>query len=295
MRAFEVLWLADGGTKPDALPLDFHFLPVARAADGIKGATETAVLRGSWSDPDTFWVAIKAGGNTGGRAHLDAGTFVLDALGERWAVQLGGDNYSLPDYFVDMGKPENRPKPYKYFRKNTQSKNTLTINGANQLIDATAPITGFGTGPLGPCALVDLSLVYAGQATSVHRGIALPGRDAPKRLCAVLRDEWDGVPEGESVRWAMMTDADVQVDGRKAVLSKNGKSLVATIVDGPASVAFRVQDATPPTAAEDQNKGMRILAVDVKSDGSPQSLEISFTLPGTPLPEALPLSQWITL
>ncbi len=293
MGAFEILWMANEGTTPDVLPLDYHFLPAAGSVGVAPGATETAVLRGSWTDPDTFWIAIKAGGNSRAHANPDAGSFVLDAVGERWAIQLGCDGYSLPDSFDDMNKAENRPKPDDDFRRSTQSKNTLTINGANQLIDAAAPITGFGTGPLGPAVLLDLSPVYAGQATSLHRGIALPGRDHPDGLCATIRDEWNGVPKGETVRWAMVTDAYVQVDRREALLTKNGKSLLVTIVDGPDSAKLHVLDAPPGTSTENRIEGVRILAIDVMSDGGPQSLQISFTRIGTPQPESLSLNRWI--
>ena len=56
-------------------------------------------MRSDWLDPSAMFVGIKAGTNRVNHSHLDLGTFVLDALGQRWAVDLGGDNYNLPGYF----------------------------------------------------------------------------------------------------------------------------------------------------------------------------------------------------
>ena len=37
-------------------------------------------------------------------SNLDIGTFVLDAFGERWVVDLGADDYNLPGYFETGGR-----------------------------------------------------------------------------------------------------------------------------------------------------------------------------------------------
>lgn len=74
-------------TAPPAPPLDRWF----RGVDVVS-------MRGSWSANTTF-VACKGGDNRSNHAHLDLGTFVMDALGVRWACDLGSDAYTLPGYF----------------------------------------------------------------------------------------------------------------------------------------------------------------------------------------------------
>ena len=46
-----------------------------------------ASMRGSWTNPNGFYAAIKSGLITGHQTHgnLDLGTFVFEALGQRWA------------------------------------------------------------------------------------------------------------------------------------------------------------------------------------------------------------------
>jgi hypothetical protein len=59
--------------RPDArLPLDRYFRGI-----------EVVTMRSSWQDDQGVFVALKAGDNQAGHAHLDLGTFVLDAQGQR--------------------------------------------------------------------------------------------------------------------------------------------------------------------------------------------------------------------
>ncbi|WP_260704082.1 heparinase II/III family protein [Edaphobacter flagellatus] len=56
-------------------------------------------LRSSWADSNAWYVGLKGGDAKASHGHLDLGSFVLDALGQRWAIDLGPDNYGLPGYF----------------------------------------------------------------------------------------------------------------------------------------------------------------------------------------------------
>jgi hypothetical protein len=56
-------------------------------------------LRSEWENPQALCVAFKAGDNKANHSHLDLGSFVFDAAGVRWAMDLGADNYNLPGYF----------------------------------------------------------------------------------------------------------------------------------------------------------------------------------------------------
>ena len=77
----DLLWFDDRGQGMDfsSLPLDRYF----------RGA-ECASLRTSW-EPDALLVGIQAGDsmNLGGHRHLDLGSFIVDAQGERWITDSG--------------------------------------------------------------------------------------------------------------------------------------------------------------------------------------------------------------
>ena len=46
----------------------------------------------------SFFLFCQGGKNGCTHGHLDLGSFVLDALGERWSMDFGGDDYALPGY-----------------------------------------------------------------------------------------------------------------------------------------------------------------------------------------------------
>jgi hypothetical protein len=58
-------------------------------------STQWAAMRSSWTDQNALYVGMKAANLTGHQTHgdLDAGDFVLDALGTRWAGEFGSADY----------------------------------------------------------------------------------------------------------------------------------------------------------------------------------------------------------
>ena len=60
---------------------------------------------------------------------LDVGNFVLDALGTRWAGELGSGDYGSTNYFSNDTQGSDR---WLYYRKATQGQNTINIDEANQ-------------------------------------------------------------------------------------------------------------------------------------------------------------------
>mgnify|MGYP001580749331 FL=1 len=116
------------------LDLDHHFDNVANG---------WASMRSSWTTTEGMYVAIKSGGLQGHQAHgdLDAGTFLIDALGQRWAGELGNGNYLATGYFSPEGQNDQR---WLYYRKRTEGQNTLLMGGQNQNVEG-IPTTTFQT------------------------------------------------------------------------------------------------------------------------------------------------------
>lgn len=110
----------------DNMPLD-HFFD--------DPTDQWAAMRSSWTDEDGMYIAIKAGKLQGHQTHndLDVGDFVMDALGTRWAGELGSGDYLSTDYFNSDAQDATR---WLYYRKRTEGQNTLLVNKANQLVTA---------------------------------------------------------------------------------------------------------------------------------------------------------------
>ncbi|MBV8780890.1 MAG: heparinase II/III family protein [Phycisphaerae bacterium] len=206
--------------------------------------SELAFLRSDWT-PDATYVGFKGGTNRGTHRHLDLGSFVLDALGERWALDLGPDDYGLPGY-------NGSDKRWTYYRCETVGHNTLTINRENQNTDGDANLVGFHSDPNRSYAVVDLTNAYP-KAHSVLRGIELlNGRDVE------IVDEID-LGSSERITWNFHTKAKIRTEGATATLEQNGKRLRMQILS-PIDAAFEVESAEAPSPQK-PNTGVSNLTI----------------------------------
>ena len=239
---------------------------------------DVVMMRSRWNDPEAVFVGFKAGDNKVNHSHLELGNFLLDAAGQRWAIDLGADDYNLPAYFGN--------KRWTYYRLNTAGHNTLLIDGKNQDPKAVAPIVAFSSTPARAHAVADLSAAYRGQARKVRRGIALIDRRQ-----VLVQDEIEGAA-GSEIAWQVHTRAEIQVDGARAVLSQGGKRLVARIL-APAGAAFSTAAASAPPPQR-QQPDVTKLVVRVPGSEKPVRLAVVFAAEGSDAkaPALAPLETW---
>jgi hypothetical protein len=221
----DLWWFQPQATVSDNTPTDRCFQHI-----------DVAFLRSNWNDRRAVFVGFKGGDNGVNHSHLQLGSFILDADGQRWVLQLGPDDYNLPGYF---GKQR-----WSYYRLSTAGQNTLLIDGQNQDPKAVAPITAFHSAPDRAHAVADLSAAYARQADRVTRGIALLGRRQ-----VLVQDELVGA-RGQ-ITWQIHTKAKIDLDRQQAVLHLNDETLHAQILS-PRGAKFAVEPATAPPPQRQQ-------------------------------------------
>lgn len=229
--AAEAGWLHG---KLDALPRDrlaglipFWLPPanapaVPRSLDWCgRGHVPVAVHRSGW-DAQAWYLACKAGTPSANHGHMDVGAFVLDAAGERWALDLGAEDYErIESRGLNLWNMRPDSDRWRVFRIGSRSHNILMIGGQDQQVAGHAGITAFVTNSSNPATTIDLTPIYAEQARRVQRTFALPDRTA-----AIVTDELEGLVPGTRVRWSMLTAATVEVQGQQiARLRQNGKTL----------------------------------------------------------------------
>jgi hypothetical protein len=220
-------------------------------------------LRTQSSSGDSDGGACSAGGNAkASHGHLDLGSFVLDAEGQRWALDLGPDSYGLPAYFGS--------RRWDYYRLRTESRNTLTVNGQNQETGANAPIATTHSGDHSRYAIVDLDTAYSQKLLSWKRGIRLD--DAHGLL---VQDEvTPKLPV--DLCWNFHTAASITIssDGQTALLRLNSQSLRASI-QSPSAGRFEIADTSrsPPEAS---NKGITSLTIRLLKQLSPTTIAVEF-------------------
>jgi hypothetical protein len=166
-------------------------------------------------------------------------------LGHRWALDLAGDNYSLPGYFGGQR--------WDYYRLRTEGQNTLVLNPSDkpgQDPRAATKILRFVTQPNASFAVADLTPAYAPQATKVQRGVMLLGRKQ-----VLIQDEIESAAPSDTW-WFMHTPAEIKIegDGSSAVLTQGKARMMAKILL-PVGAQFSVMDAKPlPTSPDPQGQ-----------------------------------------
>ena len=266
------------------LPLDRYF-----------AGTEVATFRSAWDDPEALFAGMMAGDNKANHSNLDLGTFVLDALGVRWAAELGADDYNMPGYFdADSLR-------WTYYRMRTEGQNALVIapDGAPaQDPDAAAEITRFASKPDRAFAIADLTPAYADHAERVRRGLALVN----DRQQLVVQDELTLRGKAD-VWWFMHTQADLNIasSGKTALLERDGDRLQARLL-APTAARFQERPARPLSSSPNpplqaENGDYRKLAVKL-DDVDETRIVVVFTplsegadAPSS-VPNVRPLSAW---
>ena len=248
-------------------------------------------MRTDFEDENTSFLGFKGGLNGAAHGDLDIGSFVYDIYGERWAFDFGKEDYNLSGYWEIVSGGTR----WNYYRKNAMGHNTLIINpedGANQIVGAySGAIEQVLNQNDGGYTILDMTSAYEKNAVDVKRGFAYIDRTQ-----VLIRDEFTLKSAGD-VYWQMHTEASVTIseDGKTAVLTQNGKSIEARLLDGE-GLKFETMEAKPYeglTTYEGENPNTGVTKLYVKSENVQQG-SISVLL--TPAEEnscnVLPLNQW---
>ncbi len=250
---FHLLWSQPHQSQLKAAypPLDIFFRRIV-----------VACIRSSWTDPDAFFVGCKGGDNVVSHGHLDLGTFVLDALGERWALDLGPDNYDLPDYF---GK-----KRWQYYRMRTEGHNTLSLGSENQILTANSNFVGYSSSAEAGQATFDLTQAYGPTFTRVERRVELVRSPQPR---VILHDLLRG-GAGKTIRWNMHTRATITLQSQAALLELAGKRLKISI-SSPSEGIFKILGADAP-APQAQQPDVKNLVIEVAARSQTAEITVIF-------------------
>lgn len=254
------------------------------------GNTPIALLRSDWNK-NAIYLGIKGGSPLTNHAHMDIGSFVIDAGGQRWAWDLGSQDYhSLEKIGLDLWNKEQESERWDVFRLNNFSHNTLVVNGNKQLVNEFSHITAFSSEGKMPFAIVDITPVYKNDLAKAHRGMALLDNEV-----IVIQDEIKSNASNVNIRWAMLTKAKIKIKDSKAVLKQEKQKMNFYVIQ-PDDIELKIYKSDPPPAEFDtRNKGTRILGFEIEL---PPDTETNITILMTQndlkdnFPGISPLGDW---
>jgi hypothetical protein len=257
-----------------------------------QGRNPVALLRTSWEDPDAVFAGFKAGSPSVNHGHMDIGSFVMEADGERWTMDFGMQNYnSLESAGVNLWGMAQNSQRWDVYRYNNLVHNTLSVNGSHQDVGGYASIISWSDQAGALNAVSDITSVYSETLKKAVRGIAIVDDSY-----VMVRDEVETLSEEAVIRWNMLTSAEVKIiSNNEAELLKNGKRLVIRVKD-PARIKIMTRSTVPPNEYDAPNPGTIMVGFEVKVPAN-SSLVLNVLL----LPEgasenerisAIPISGW---
>lgn len=200
-----------------------------------QGKNPVAMMRTSWTDPNAIYVGFKTGSPSVSHGHMDIGSFVMDANGERWSMDFGMQEYeSLESKGVKLWGMAQNSERWQVYRYNNLAHSTLAFDNEFQRVEGYADIQQYTSKPDFLSAVSDISAVYKDKANILNRGIAI----IDKQYVAV-KEEITTAEHQTTVRWAMLTPAEVSLEANgAATLIQKGKKLTLKVLE-PANATIK--------------------------------------------------------
>ena len=258
-----------------------------------KGKNPIAMMRTSWTDSNAIYVATKGGSANINHAHMDIGSFIMDANGVRWAMDFGMQNYeSLESKGIKLFGRTQDAERWNVFRLNNFVHNTLTVDSQLQRVNGFAPMIATGTNPDNMFAAYDLSTVYDTQLAQVKRGISILTKSQ-----VVVKDEFETTNKPTKIRWTMLTPAEATiVNDHEIKLTKDGKSLRLIVNASAGSLQMKTWTTVPPHDYDAPNPGTVLVGFEISLPANTKANTTVTLLPeGKKLNNILltkPISNW---
>lgn len=242
---------------------------------------------------------MKAGRNGRSHGHLDLGSFVIDALGTRWATDLGPDDYSLPGYSNTSGQR------WTYYRMRAEGHNTIVLHpqtGPDQKVSGSARVTKYKSDPTFSYAITDLTAAYSAPVKEVKRGAGL------SKDHIIIQDEVVLI-EPLDFWWFMHTETTASIEdsgGRTAILQTNYPTRrLWCALASPTDGRFDIMDANPLASSpnpkgQTSNWGIKKLTIHLRLTQPSKTSTIAVMMyplregrePPAQLPAVTPLESW---
>jgi hypothetical protein len=224
-----------------------------------RGVTPVATMRTSWTDANAIYVGLKGGKASTSHSQADAGSFIMEADGVRWASDPNVQSYGGPELNkIDLWNFTQNSTRWTLFRTHNRSHNTLTVDDQLHVVDGTATIRSSSSKANFMNVITDLSAVFEGQLASARRGVAIINKQY-----VTVRDEVKTLDKETTIRWSLFTEAQATLKENNCIeLVKNGKKLVVEVVQ-PANITLKTWSTTPANKWEDRNDGTMLVGFEV--------------------------------
>ena len=247
----------------------------AAYATVLNGQNPLGFYRTSWTDPRALYLAIKAGTPSASHAHMDVGSFILEADGVRWALDLGMQGYhAMEARGLNIWDGQPGSDRWRIFRYHNRAHNTLTVDGMEQAVRGMAAFDAAATDPRQGRFQLALDSLYVGQLQAATRVFTV-GRETG----VTIADRVRGSEKDRQVRWTLVTPGTLKAGGDRAGwLEKDGQRLRIE-VKSDAPVRLQCAPAKGPNDFDEPNPGVNLVTFDIPV---PAGKEVAWSVTLTP-------------
>lgn len=190
-----------------------------------QGGTPVVMTRTGWG-PQDLYLGLKGGKASENHAHMDAGSFVFDAYGSRWSMDLVRQSYeevenlakALGGDYWSMAQDSFR---WKLTRINNRFHSTLTVNDSDHIPDGFATLEEVLDGPARQGGILDMTGVFGDAFKSARREIAIVDKSYLN-----VSDSFETGDSPADVRWSMTTPAEPEITDAGIILRSGGVEML---------------------------------------------------------------------
>ena len=208
-----------------------------------QGHVPVMMCRSGW-EKDDLYLGIKGGKDNYLHGHMDGGSFVYDAYGIRWALDLTRQNYAVVEKeFKKFGGKLSSYKQdsyrWKLFTHNCRQHNTLTVNDKDHNVDGFVAMIATENTPERMAATFDLASLFDGDLVKAERTAAICD-ESYLEITDVLAAPSD---RPAKVRWTMVTEGQPEITEDGIILKKNGVTML--LKTKGAEVTYKIWPTDP--------------------------------------------------
>jgi len=226
-----LIWLSQFRQKKQSnLPLEWYG----------KGKNPIAIFRSPKEDAAQFYLGMKGGMAYLSHGNMDAGSFVFELNGVRWAIDQGRQEYKVLNKIgFDLANSKQNSERWTLITTSNKGHSTLTVNDAPFKVDGLAPIIHFDIGTK-PTATIDMTEVYDGRIASLLRRFTKESNQS-----FLVEDFYETNEATKNITWTFMTTAEVMPEKNGATLTQEGKKLKLSILS-PEDLQVSIISLDPP-------------------------------------------------
>lgn len=230
-----------------------------------EGHNPVVLIRKDWTSSDTdAYLAVKAGKATNSHGHMDAGSFVYDAYGVRWSMDLGMQNYAKTEKaFKEQGgnlwKFDQDSKRWTLSRYNNYHHSTITLNDQLHKASGEAHVKQFIDTDSEKGIVMDMTEVFDGQAQNVERTVRMLEDNS-----VVVTDKVAALSDKPvKYSWRMVTKALPEVKKKHIILRSGDQEMILKAQSG-VKFKYKTWSAEPKENYDEPNKGVIIVGLEAE-------------------------------